>query len=106
MGSIALVLVQSHQSACALQIYLTRAPLACPDLAAAQFTLRGPFSAPWRVRGAPETPRQRSIPANARKSEGVSHEKRINRLKRKKEGCNKRTSQEVTHLNTALAQAR
>ena len=37
MGSGALVLVWSHPSACALQIYLTRAPLACPDSAAAQF---------------------------------------------------------------------
>ena len=43
MGSIALVLVQSHQSACALQIYLTRAPLACPDSAAAQFIPPRPF---------------------------------------------------------------
>ena len=37
MGSGALVLVWSHPSVCALQIYLIRAPLACPDSAAAQF---------------------------------------------------------------------
>ena len=37
MGSGALLLVWLHHSVCALQIYLIRAPLACPNSAAAQF---------------------------------------------------------------------
>ena len=82
MGSGALVLVWSHPSACALQIYLTRAPLACPDSAAAQFIPPRPFPRSPAGPSCPETPRPRSKPANARKSEGVGREKRINRLKR------------------------
>ncbi|KAL9429639.1 hypothetical protein AB3S75_031452 [Citrus x aurantiifolia] len=67
MGSGALVLVWSHPSACALQIYLTRAPRPAPARPPRNSSLRGPFPAPRRVRGAPETPRRRSKPSNARK---------------------------------------
>ena len=59
MGLGALVLVWSHPSACALQIYLTRAPHAFPDSAGAQFIPPRPFPR------SPASPSCRGDPAPA-----------------------------------------
>ena len=75
MGSGALVLVWSHPSACALQIYLTRAPPRLPRLGRRTIQyLPGPFPAPRLVRCAPDIPSRRAKPANARKSKSSRRE--------------------------------